>query len=196
MPSPVPAPSTPQTPLGRHAHAVYGRPSAREVCLEAQDGHGADVVLILAFHHVAATGRRLDAHGIAALDAAAAGWRAEVVRPLRALRRRLRGDAPVMAGMAADRARAIGDGLLAHEIAAETAMLDALAPVLDGLARPLGAGEDGRTAFARMLDLYGGLLVALPDGWARVRDGLVASMGPAIPRGETLIVPRLDRAPS
>ncbi|MGV0762105.1 TIGR02444 family protein [Tistrella mobilis] len=185
MPSPVPAPSTPQTPLGRHAHAVYGRPSAREVCLEAQDGHGADVVLILAFHHVAATGRRLDAHGIAALDAAAAGWRAEVVRPLRALRRRLRGDAPVMAGMAADRARAIGDGLLAHEIAAETAMLDALAPVLDGLARPLGAGEDGRTAFARMLDLYGGLLVALPDGWARVRDGLVASMGPAIPRGET-----------
>ncbi|WP_372005672.1 TIGR02444 family protein [Tistrella mobilis] len=183
MPSPMPPP--PLTSLGRHAHAVYGRPSAREVCLEAQDGHGADVVLILAFHHAAATGRRLDAHGIAALDAAAAGWRAEIVRPLRALRRRLRGAAPGMAGMAADRARTIGDGVLGLEIAAETAMLDALAPALDGLARPLASGEDGRTAFARMLDLYGQLLVARPEGWARVRDGLVASIGPAIPRGET-----------
>lgn len=182
MPSPATDLTAPRTPIAAHAHAVYARPCAAPVCLAVQDRFGADVPLILALHYAGATGRQLDRHGIAALDDALAGWRAQVVRPLRALRRQLRGpNTPAGSAVDADRARAIGNQLLSAEIAAETALLDAIGPTLDILARPAEAGQ-GRASFASMLGIYGRLLAAPQTDWADATGRLLACLGPLIDR--------------
>ncbi|GGB29233.1 hypothetical protein GCM10011505_08260 [Tistrella bauzanensis] len=181
MPSPATDLTAPRTPIAAHAHAVYARPCAAPVCLAVQDRFGADVPLILMLHHAAATGRQLDRHGVAALDDALAGWRAQVVRPLRTLRRQLRGPAPAGGAVDAGRARAIGDHLLVAEIAAETALLDAIGPTLNTLARP-AEGCQGRASFAGMLQIYGRLLAAPQADWTDATDRLLACLGPLIDR--------------
>lgn len=62
-------------------------------CLELQERRGLDVnVLLFAAWAGAACGVRLSAAGLARADAAVASWRAEVVHPLRAVRRRVKGE--------------------------------------------------------------------------------------------------------
>ncbi|KAA0598588.1 uncharacterized protein (TIGR02444 family) [Azospirillum lipoferum] len=69
--------------------AVYGRPGVPACCLALQDRCGVDVnVLLFAAWAGLHCGIRLSAEDLARTDGAVAGWRDEVVRPLRALRRR------------------------------------------------------------------------------------------------------------
>lgn len=68
----------------------YDDPAAQWACLALQDDHGGDVNVALYLLWRATRGEAVGAEGIAAADAAVAAWRAEVVRPLRALRRRLK----------------------------------------------------------------------------------------------------------
>lgn len=71
--------------------AVYGRPGVPACCLALQDRRGVDVNLLLfAAWAGLGCGIRLSAGELARIDGAVAGWRDEVVRPLRALRRRAR----------------------------------------------------------------------------------------------------------
>lgn len=71
--------------------AVYRRPGVAAACLDLQDRRGADVnVLLFAAWAATACGVRLTAEALARLDAAVAPWREEVVRPLRAVRRRVK----------------------------------------------------------------------------------------------------------
>lgn len=73
--------------------AVYRRPGVPAACLDLQDRRGADVnVLLFAAWAGAACGVRLTGAELARLDAAVAPWREEVVRPLRAVRRRVKGE--------------------------------------------------------------------------------------------------------
>ncbi|MGH6960545.1 MAG: TIGR02444 family protein, partial [Dongiaceae bacterium] len=79
--------------------ALYGKPGATPALLGLQDRVGLDVNLLLYACWAGSQGRVLSAADLAAVEAAAAPWQAEIVRPLRALRRRLKGGFP---GLAAD----------------------------------------------------------------------------------------------
>ncbi|MBP2230680.1 uncharacterized protein (TIGR02444 family) [Azospirillum agricola] len=73
--------------------AVYGRPGVPAACLALQDGRGVDVNLLLfaawAGMDCAAA---LSPAALERIDAAVADWRREVVRPLRAVRRRVKAE--------------------------------------------------------------------------------------------------------
>ncbi|HKK23837.1 MAG TPA: TIGR02444 family protein [Pseudohaliea sp.] len=108
--------------------ALYSEPGVADACLAAQDEDGADVLLLLAAAVQARRGVSLAAQA-SALAAAAEPWRSEVVRPLRALRRRWRG----LAGVEALRER-----LKVLELAAERAQFEQLVPRLAGSPAPPG----------------------------------------------------------
>lgn len=114
--------------LWRFVLDVYGRDGVAAACLGLQDRRGQDVCLLLfALWAGAARGRRLDGEDLGRLRAAAAPWHAEVVRGLRAVRRRLKsGPAPAPSpATEALRAR-----IQAAEIEAERIELAALAAAL------------------------------------------------------------------
>src|SRR5690242_15483628 len=68
----------------------YARPRCSEACIELQDDAAADVDLVLYLLFLAREGRQVESAEIERIDALAAPWRAEVVEPLRRLRRRLK----------------------------------------------------------------------------------------------------------
>lgn len=118
-------------PFWDFSQAVYRRPGVPAACLDLQDRRGADVnVLLLAAWAGAACGVRLAAAELARLDAAVSPWREEVVRPLRAVRRRAKGE---------------DDGLYARlkatELEAERIQQDRL-HALSGLAPGTPGGRD------------------------------------------------------
>ncbi|KAA0683462.1 TIGR02444 family protein [Roseomonas genomospecies 6] len=82
-----------ENPLWDFSLAVYGRPGVPAACLDLQDRLGQDVNLLL---FAAWAGMDCNADLPAAelerIDSAVAPWRAEVVRPLRAVRRRVKGE--------------------------------------------------------------------------------------------------------
>ena len=69
---------------------LYGAPGVADACLEAQDRHGADVNLLLWAVWLAVLGHGLTLAELAEAEAATRPWRDEVVRPLRAVRQRLK----------------------------------------------------------------------------------------------------------
>jgi uncharacterized protein (TIGR02444 family) len=74
---------------------LYGAPGVSEACLALQDRHGCDVNVLL-FATWMGTVRRdkLSRGDMAEAIASVQGWRDEVVRPLRAIRRRLKSGPP------------------------------------------------------------------------------------------------------
>ncbi len=70
---------------------VYSRPGVAAACIDLQDTAEADVNMILFSLWAAHRGRLLIGADMAALEAAIAPWRADIVRPLRAVRRKLKG---------------------------------------------------------------------------------------------------------
>jgi uncharacterized protein (TIGR02444 family) len=71
--------------------ALYGRPGVEAACLELQQRHRIDVNLVLLCLWLGERGTALDGEALARLCHAADRWQLEVVRPLRTLRRRLKG---------------------------------------------------------------------------------------------------------
>lgn len=69
---------------------LYAAPGVADACLEAQDRHGADVNLLLWATWLAVLGHDLTQAEAAEAEAVTRPWRDEVVRPLRAVRRRLK----------------------------------------------------------------------------------------------------------
>lgn len=133
----------------RFALAVYGRPGAASACLDLQDRGGANVVLVLfALWAGAACATRLDPARLSALRSLAGPWAAEVVEPLRTVRRRLKGGPPPAPGEAS---AALRRRLQEIEIEAERIELDALHQhcPLERAARP-----DGDAARANLETLY------------------------------------------
>ena len=106
MPEPPP-PLDPDSPFWRFSCAVYAAPGVREACLALQDRAALDVNLALLCAWVGAARSGAMARGdIAAATALTGEWQAAVVRPLRAVRRRIKG-LPLLAepAVAAFRAR-------------------------------------------------------------------------------------------
>jgi uncharacterized protein (TIGR02444 family) len=71
--------------------ALYERPGVAAALLGLQDRLGVDVNMVLFCCWAGAESRRLSSDDLAAVEAVAEPWQAEVVRPLRSLRRRLKG---------------------------------------------------------------------------------------------------------
>lgn len=75
--------------------ATYARDEVEDLCLRLQDDHGFDVNVLLICLWVAETNQAVVRSGeIAALRAATAAWMADVVEPLRRIRRRLKDPLP------------------------------------------------------------------------------------------------------
>jgi len=74
--------------------ALYGRPGVAPALLGLQDRLGLDVNMLVFCCWAAARGRALSPEDLSAVESVAEPWQAEVVRPLRALRRRLKGGFP------------------------------------------------------------------------------------------------------
>ncbi|MGI9330038.1 MAG: TIGR02444 family protein [Gammaproteobacteria bacterium] len=105
--------------------SLYGKSDVKEACLELQDRFGLDVNLLLfaVWSAVAGPGR-LDAERFRDCLRLTEAWQAEMIQPLRSLRRSCQVELPAAQG--ADTA-ALGDRLQAAELAAERLELDLLA---------------------------------------------------------------------
>jgi uncharacterized protein (TIGR02444 family) len=79
----------PDEPFWTYSLELYGRPGVEAACLELQRRHGLDVNLVLLCCWLASRGIELDQITLARAKKAITSWQLEVVRPLRALRRRL-----------------------------------------------------------------------------------------------------------
>ncbi len=80
----------PANPFWDYSVELYRRPGVEAACLELQRRHGLDVNLVLLCCWQASLGGRLDRALLACAGEVVASWQSEVVRPLRALRRRLK----------------------------------------------------------------------------------------------------------
>ena len=75
---------------------LYGKPGVAPALIGLQDRLGLDVNMLLYCCWAGADGRQLSRDDLKAVEAVAEPWQSEVVRPLRALRRRLKGGFPPM----------------------------------------------------------------------------------------------------
>lgn len=146
------APLSPAPDFWSFSLDFYARPGVAEACLELQDRHGLDVNLVL---YCCWRGDILTQAQIEAAIDLTAPWRAEIVQPLRVLRRRLKPGFPPFpeAGTLALRKR-IADA----ELEAESLQQQAL----DALARAEGAviPPPGRDAASANLALLAALCQA------------------------------------
>lgn len=98
--------------------SVWAAPGVEAACLELQDGHGADVSLVLLALYLSAQGRTADDAVTRRARAAATDWTPHVTAHLRAARRALKG-----------RDSALYRAALALELDAERALLARLAAI-------------------------------------------------------------------
>jgi uncharacterized protein (TIGR02444 family) len=146
----------PANPFWDYSVALYRQPEVEAACLELQRCHGLDVNLVLLCCWQGSLGGRLDAETWRQLRALVGGWQAEVIRPLRALRQRLKvqlaepepGSIP--AGWAA-LAGALRERVLALEIDGERLAQLALTRAVAGRPAdaPAGAVGSASTAIAK-----------------------------------------------
>lgn len=78
-------------PFWRFSLDRYGRRDVPPLCLALQEETGADVNLILFGLWLGSEGMSVTETGAARISAVVAEWHAEIVRPLRGVRRRLKG---------------------------------------------------------------------------------------------------------
>jgi len=131
-------------PFWEFSLGVYGREDVAAACLALQDRHGVDVNLLL---YCAWAGQILSAAEIARLVAATRSWQADVIGPLRAVRRHLKS---VRAAPEHLRAR-IKTAELEAEAVEQQMLYDALA--LDaGQGTPADAGGN-MVAYLETLDI-------------------------------------------
>jgi uncharacterized protein (TIGR02444 family) len=115
----------------------YAEPGRAAALLAAQDREGLDVVLALFADYCGLQGDALSPLELAQADALVRGWREEVVRPLRELRRALK-EKPAPGAGGIEAAEAVRQQVQQAELAAERAELDALCAWRAGLTASRG----------------------------------------------------------
>lgn len=135
------------TTLKDFALALYGREGVPPACLALQESAGIDVnILLFAAWRGAVLRREVGAADIAAARASVAEWHTDVVKALRAVRRRLKsGPAPAPDA----RTTKLRAQVQAAEIAAEIIELEELGALSAGAPAPAGA-DGAALAFAAM----------------------------------------------
>lgn len=132
------------------ALALYGREGVPPACLALQEATGLDVnILLFAAWRGAVLRREVGAAEIAAARASVTAWHNEVVKALRAVRRRLKtGPSPAPD----ERTAKLRGEVQAAEIAAEIIELEQLGTLTDGPPAPAGA-DAAALAFAAMAEV-------------------------------------------
>jgi uncharacterized protein (TIGR02444 family) len=133
-------PEWPAEPFWDYSLALYRRPHVEDACLELQRRHDLDVNLLLLCCWLGARGVGLDRAALARAELAVRAWQVEVVRPLRAVRRRLKAkledpDPTSVHEGWPDLAQALRRRILALEIDAERLEQLALGRSVAGLPR-------------------------------------------------------------
>ena len=141
---------------------TYARAGVAPACLGLQDRRGADVNLLLYCCWIAAAGRgALERDALERLVALTRAWQDTVIAPLRAVRRRLKGE--TLAAVPADRREGLRDDLKRVELEAERIehALLAAAPLPGrvGAAAP----RDPRAAAKASLERYFAVLGVVLD---------------------------------
>jgi uncharacterized protein (TIGR02444 family) len=170
---------------------LYAEPGVAPACLALQERHGADVNALMLCLWLAASGRGPVAPArLEAAFAAAEAWHAEVVRALRAVRRRLK--TPVGAADP-ELAQALRARIQKIEIDAEHIEQLTLAAGLAAAPAQPGLGADLRADHAAQhLAVYFRRLGARPG--AADLDALAAVAGAAIALPDAAIRAHLSRA--
>jgi uncharacterized protein (TIGR02444 family) len=128
--------------------ALYGKPGVAPALIGLQDRLGLDVNMLLYCCWAGAGGRLLSHDDLKAVEAVAEPWQSEVVRPLRALRRRLKGG---FGAMPAERVEAYRKRVNELEIEGEHIAQNAMAQPPHGQSRP---GASAAAAVAANLTAY------------------------------------------
>jgi uncharacterized protein (TIGR02444 family) len=139
----------------RFALALYGSDGVADACLHLQNRHDLDVNLVLFAAFVGAERRqRLTTSSLEAVRARVDAWHREVVRPLRAVRQRLKtGPAPAPNEITAHLRRRLQQ----IEIDAEVIELDqlgALIPVLEPMPASGSATESAAAAIETVIKTH------------------------------------------
>lgn len=117
-------PEWPSEPFWDYSISLYQRPGVEDACLELQRRHDLDVNLLLLCCWLGARGIGLDRAAMQRAELAVRAWQVEVIRPLRAVRRRLKAklldpDPTSVHESWPDLAQALRDRVLAVELDAE-----------------------------------------------------------------------------
>ncbi|MCC7265991.1 MAG: TIGR02444 family protein [Caulobacteraceae bacterium] len=128
--------------------AAYGRPGVPEACLELQDRFGRNTSFLLWAAWAGGRGRAPDGAGLAEAAATARAWEAEVLGPLREVRRRLKPARPPVGDTAREGLR---EDVKAAELRAERVLME----TLEALTPAAGAG-DAAEALNRAAEAWGG----------------------------------------
>jgi uncharacterized protein (TIGR02444 family) len=162
------APTRDATPFWRFSLALYGRPGVPPACLAMQDEAGVDVNVLLFVLYLADRGRRLAATDVARIAAMTAAWRADVVRPLRGVRRALKDHPAPFGGPTAEALRARVKRI---ELEAERIQQETIEAAF--AADTIGVAEADRTVAARAnIDACSAVTGPLPAG---ARDAILGA---------------------
>jgi uncharacterized protein (TIGR02444 family) len=135
------------TPLWRFSLAYYAKPGIPEVLIALQDEHGIDVNVLLLVLWLASEERVIDDDEMERIAEHSRGWQEAVVSPLRAVRRALKTNMPLVAAAAAEPFR---NKIKAIELEAEHIQQDALYEIATRLpqTRSVAPDEAGRRNIA------------------------------------------------
>jgi len=128
--------------------AAYARPGVPEACLELQDRFGRNTSFLLWAAWAGGQGRAPDEAGLAEAAIVARAWEAEVLGPLREVRRQLKPARPPVDD-------AVREGLREEVKVAELRAERVLMETLEALIPRAGEG-DGREALRRAAEAWGG----------------------------------------
>ncbi len=158
----------PSDPFWDFSVAIYDRPGVAAACLRLQDRHGADVNLLLFTVFAGCRGMVLDSASVRSARDAVGRWQAEVVVPLRALRRSLKRD---HRGAPSAHVNLLRQQLAASELAAEHVEQLMLSALLEGDGS--GASEHA----TQNVEIYLDLLGVRPDAADREALALIVEAG-------------------
>ena len=170
----------------RFSLSFYGDGLVAEACLRLQDEAGADVNMLLFLLWRASNRRSLSQEEITAVDRAIAGWRREVVVPLRGVRRFLKHPP---ASVEAQAAHDLRQQVKRIELESERLQQEAMAALADEVAAGAPAPSAGSAAQASLAAYEAVHKRALPQDVLKVLLDKLAARGEASPEtssaGET-----------
>lgn len=137
-----PRPQATDASLWGFAVDLYAAPGVADACLALQDRHGCDVNVLLFAAWMGAVHRRaITPAEMAEAVASVQSWHAEIVRPLRSVRRRLKSGPPPAPNESSE---SLGARIKDIELEAERIELAALERGA-AIGQTRGSGEDGAT---------------------------------------------------
>ena len=115
--------STNESAFWRFSVEFYAQPGVPDACLTLQDRHGVDVNVLLFLLYLAYRGRSVEINDVRRIDQHVHAWREQVIKPLRTLRRNLKGGIAPVAVEASDTLRS---AIKREELHAERLQQEAL----------------------------------------------------------------------